>query len=171
MKQPFYIVYDLCRRENTPGYRFLNREISLISDNDPMEKLRNILRNTPNSAIKIRTYVNDFNPTLTVHNIYKTDKYVPDYQREAFTRLRLMSHNLRIETGRWSRTPTEQRVCLCDGVHVQTEKHVLLECKMTADLRNSYQMLRFGDINDIMEENIYIQEVCSYIFEVLSTYV
>ena len=63
------------------------------------------------------------------------------------------------------------RECLCDGVHVQTEKHVLLECAMTAGLRNSYQMLRFGDISDIMEENIYIQEVCSYIFEVLSIYV
>lgn len=96
-------------------------------DNDPLEKVRSISRNTPNSATQSRTGVNDFNPTLTVPNVYRTDVYVPVYQREAFTRLRLMSHNLRIEAGRWSRTPTELRVCLCDGVNVQIEQHVLID--------------------------------------------
>lgn len=170
MEQPFSIVYDLCRRENTPGYRFLNRELLVVLDNDPLERVRSMLRNTPSSATKINTYINDFNPTLTVHNVYTTNDYVPDYQREAFTRLRLMSHNLRIETGRWSRTPTEQRVCLCDGVHVQTEQHVLLECSLTVQLRNRYQMLRFGNFKEIMEETVHTQELCKYIFEALNMY-
>ena len=126
MDQPFHVVYDLCRRENTPGYRFLSKEISLVPDNDHLDKIKQVIRDTPNSATKMTTYKSDLNPTLTVHKVYTTQAYIPDYQRESFTRLRLMSHSLRIETGRWSRTPAQDRVCVCDGNHVQTERHVLV---------------------------------------------
>ena len=39
------------------------------------------------------------------------DRLVPEYNRKAFTRLRLSSHKLKIETGRWSRIPKEARRC------------------------------------------------------------
>ncbi len=42
----------------------------------------------------------------------------------ACTRIRLSSHRLRVETGRWDRIPFENRTCLCGAV--QTEEHVLL---------------------------------------------
>ena len=132
MEQPFAIVYDLCRGEDTPGYRFLCREMLSRFDNDPLEKIRHLVRSKPDSSTKFVTYRTEFNPMLTVHEMYtRTDVYIPDYQRESFSRLRLMSHNLRIETGRWSRTPAEQRLCLCDGSQVQTERHVLVECPLT----------------------------------------
>ena len=52
---------------------------------------------------------------------------------------RLSSHKLRIETGRWSRIPREERLCPClNGV--QTEKHVLLHCEHTQDIRNKHMI-------------------------------
>ena len=62
---------------------------------------------------------------------------MPDYQRESFSRLRLMSHNLRIKTGKWSRTPAEQRLCFCVDSQVQTERHVLVvstDCSRTCKI-------------------------------------
>ena len=56
------------------------------------------------------------------------------------TRLRLGSHYLRVETGRWSRTPLELRTCPC-MTDVQTETHVLLNCPLTEHLRNEMNII------------------------------
>ena len=52
------------------------------------------------AGTKFRTYCN-INRDLSVHNDYST--YIPEHLRIAFTRVRLSSHRLRIETGRWAR--------------------------------------------------------------------
>ena len=83
---------------------------------------------------KIKTYLKDINSSLTVHNIYSSS--CPEYARLAFSRLRLISHNLKIETGRWARLPQDMRLCQCGSI--QTEKHVILYCPLTIELRNSY---------------------------------
>ena len=116
------------------------------------------------------TYNTDLNPLLSVHNVYKSNVYIPDYQRESFSRLRLMSHSLRIETGRWSRTPRQDRVCVCDGIQVQTERHVLLECPLSEHLRGRYSMLQFVNINDLLNEDVYVRELCSFIFDVFEIF-
>ena len=85
---------------------------------------------------KATTYCN-INPDLSVHSVYCTDGIVEDDFRIAFTRLRLSSHRLRIETGRWARIPRERRVCQC-GEAVQSEKHVLCECNLVEHLRREY---------------------------------
>ena len=77
------------------------------------------------------------NPDLVVHPIYSSSDIVEDDFRIAFTRLRLSSHRLRIETGRWARIPQELRLCQC-GLAVQTEKHVLTECALVGDIRRSH---------------------------------
>ena len=46
---------------------------------------------------------------------------------------RLSSHNLKIETGRWTRQPRELRLCLCG--QVQDEMHVIQFCPLTERLR------------------------------------
>ena len=60
--------------------------------------------------------------------------------RYAFTRLRVASHRLEIETGRWHnpyRTPIEERKCLfCNCL--EDEFHFILECHLYQDLRNEY---------------------------------
>lgn len=57
------------------------------------------------------------NPIMTVHPICTANVFLPNYRREAFTRLRLMSHN------------PEIFVCQCDDV-VETEKHSLIDCPL-----------------------------------------
>ena len=46
----------------------------------------------------------EIKPLLSACAIYSKDSRVPEYARMAVTRLRLSSHCLHIETGRWTRT-------------------------------------------------------------------
>ena len=55
----------------------------------------------------------------------------------ALTRLRTSSHRLRIETGRWARTPREQRLCSC-GVAIQDERHAIVDCVQVEHIRNKH---------------------------------
>jgi len=50
-----------------------------------------------------------------VHCVYTTHQKIPEFQRVTFSRFRLSAHNLKIETGRWSRIPKERRTCPCDN--------------------------------------------------------
>ena len=88
------------------------------------------------------------NPELVVHPMYSSKDIVDDDLRIAFSRLRLSSHRLRIETGRWARMPQEQRLCQC-GVAVQTERHVLVECTLVREIRLSYGH-EFVDFNEFL---------------------
>ena len=64
---------------------------------------------------------------------------IPEPNRISTNRLRLSSHHLRIETGRWSRTPLEQRTCTCD-TGIQSEEHILTVCPLSQHLRDSYNI-------------------------------
>ena len=48
------------------------------------------------------------NPKSESPDIYKS-KSIPEYLRITFTRCRLSSHRLKIETRRWSRIPSNQQ--------------------------------------------------------------
>ena len=106
------------------------------------------------------------NPSLSVHNVYKRggNEYVPEYLRVSFTRLRLSSHRLRIETGRWSRIPRENRLCAC-GV-IQDEAHVIQVCPNVGHIRQRYDVLpTYPDF--VIEASSsdhfkYIHEILSY---------
>ena len=60
--------------------------------------------------------------------------------RIALTKLRVSSHRLEVETGRWTRPvsyPFDERKCLiCDVL--EDEYHFLFECPLYADLRKQY---------------------------------
>lgn len=118
----------------------------------------------------MHTYATELNSQMTVHGIYNTKTYIPDYMRESFTRLRVMSHSLRVEVGRWSRTPRQERVCHCDNTSVQTEQHVLIQCQLSQSCRDNYPMLNFGNITELLQENVYLFELCRYVHEVLMVY-
>ena len=90
--------------------------------------------------------------------------------RQAFTRTRLMSHSLKIETGRWSRLPVESRACSCANDITQTEEHVLLYCPVSNRLRLQYQILNFNSMTDLIERQDYLKELCNYIYDVLKLY-
>lgn len=59
---------------------------------------------------------------------------------QALTRLRVSSHRLHIESGRWSRperTPMDERKCtVCNKL--EDEYHFIIECRMFLDIRKLY---------------------------------
>ena len=102
--------------------------------------------NKPTSNVMLDSIRNDtcrrsmtykeMNPLLSCHQLYRQKStYIPDSLRINFTRLRLSSHKLRVETGRWSHTPREKRICSCGSF--QDEKHVL-ECKHNTEILREF---------------------------------
>ena len=127
----------IAREHNKPVWSYV--ESVLSGDNFVEEELSNIkeaIQSAPASATKSQTYLS-LNPTLEVHPLYTDcNRTVPDYLRISFTRFRMSSHMLRVETGRWSRTPRDQRLCQC-GLGVQNEPHVFV-CPLVSNIANSF---------------------------------
>ena len=107
-----------------------------------LQALKESVQNSPRS--KFRAYVS-MNPSLSIHPVYSSvsiNDSVPEYKRMSFSRLRLISHRLRVETGRWSRIPHDQRLCSCSEA-VQTEEHVICHCPMTLSIRSLHDDVIF----------------------------
>lgn len=85
------------------------------------------------------------NPTLQRAAAYRDG--IEERDRVAFTRLRLSSHNLIMERGRWNRVPRDQRLCLCG--ELQTEAHVLLSCDHTRTARDHHSSLDFTSLENL----------------------
>lgn len=116
-----------------------------------------------------------FQPYLDICNISKF--------RFALTRLRVSSHRLQIESGRWARPnaiPIHDRKCLECNV-VEDEYHFVLECNIYTDLRTQYipnyyrcrpNMYKFVDLLNVENPTI-IKRLVVYIykaFELRSNY-
>lgn len=107
----------------TRGNDFITREVTRIKEE---------INNKQPTATKFQTY-RTLNPTLEIHPLYtKSAPTIPDYLRITFTRYRLSSHQLRIEVGRWSRTPPDQRMCSCN-TGIQNEFHIF-HCPIVQDV-------------------------------------
>ena len=118
--------------------------------NDHLE-LCHQLRATPPDKTKIRLYLT-MNPSLSVHPLYKvsdSEHAIDDNLRMVFTRIRVCSHKLRSETGRWDGTPSNQRFCPHCIHTIQDEEHIL-RCPATLDIRTKYNVTT-TDIHEILE--------------------
>ena len=95
-----------------------------------------------------------------MHDIYSRKarfEFVPEHYQIEFTRLRLSSHRLKVETGRWSRMIRENRICqFCNNGEVQDECHVFTSCLRTLDIRNHYN--REVNFPDIITDSLYNYE-------------
>ena len=61
-----------------------------------------------------------------------------DQHRKSITQIRLSSHRLAIETGRWQNILRENRLCkYCNLSAIETESHFLFECQNYIDERTS----------------------------------
>ena len=130
---PLMFAIELTQRLNTRMGQYIN---TIIERDDFITSGISDLRSkvTLCDKTKFITYCS-MNPELAVHDMYtRRHNYVPEYLRIAMTRFRLSSHRLKIETGRWSRIPREQRLCQCG--EVQDERHVLQWCPLVADIRS-----------------------------------
>ena len=58
--------------------------------------------------------------------------------RRAISKLRTSNHNLAIETGRWTKTERENRLCTnCENSKIEDEYHFLFECPRYSEERNT----------------------------------
>ena len=138
---PLMYTLEFMRTNNTQMFDYIHeimsRDDHLISDRTDLCQQ---LHETPPERTKLRLYL-AMNPELSVHPLYKvTDSKssIDDNLRITFSRIRLCSHRLRSETGRWSRVPPEQRFCPhCDNQAVQDEWHIL-RCPSTHATRTEY---------------------------------
>ena len=171
MEEPFQIVYEMCKNANSKGFKFLQKVMNGNDSVDSLEKIAISIRSNVN-ATKLQTYCSELNPGLERHDAYGKSVFLPDYIRVAFTRLRLMSHNLKVETGRWCRLPRRERVCQCDRAKVQDEKHVLLECPLSAHVRQRqrYQTLPLDSISSLMNCKNVI-DLCNFVNDTLNIYI
>ena len=169
MDEPFHKVYELCRSRNTPGFRFLRKAANENTNEEALEKYVNTVKNSANTFEKFVNYRTKLNPELNTHTVYGKTQYIPDYLRTSFTRIRLMSHCLKIETGRWSRIPRLSRVCQCDRTSVQDEGHVLLVCSISSHLRTEFSMLSFVSLKSLIESSD-SYNMCKYMHKVLKLY-
>ena len=94
---------------------------------------------------------------------------VPEYARRALTQIRLGSHHLAIERGRWSRTPRENRTCDCDGLSVQDEEHVLTSCPKSQQLKQDFNITN-NIVNILNPEEQACRVHSLYCFKILELY-
>ena len=104
---------------------------------------------THGTGTKFKTYV-QLNPNLSVHSLYsRKTPIIQDYLRITFSRYRLSSHRLRVETWRYKGVPHDQRVCSC-GLGVQDEFHIFL-CPRVEELFKSPNKT-YESPNDFFDE-------------------
>jgi hypothetical protein len=152
--RPINKAIKIARNQMTPTAKYLLRLLAQTSDyrSTDIADRNELIRSSLQS--KIVTY-RSINPSLTVHPIYASN--IPEQARKAATQMRTSSHNLKIETGRWSRTLRENRLCQC-GHGVQDETHVLTSCQLTENLHPP-----FSSTTEAMENNN-IGFICLNIF-------
>ena len=130
-----------------------NLGLSFLWDN------QDIIDKSQYSVIKTQLFDNATQELLTSINIsdkldtYSSFKYDTEYEpylkfinnkkyKFALSRLRLSSHGLAVETGRYNRNPRiprANRLCLrCNMRMVEDEYHFLLVCPLYADIRRKY---------------------------------
>ena len=159
-----------CCQNNTPGFRHLSKSLTQNTNMNPFLGLARIINEKSANGTKFNTYVSELNIMLALHPIYTTETFIPDSLRKSFSRIRLMSHNLKVETGRWSRIPRESRLCHCNDNKIQTESHVLVECSLTHNVRLRYPALNFTDISSLFNESTHLYSLCNYVNEILRFY-
>ena len=161
---PAHFVMNLARQAGTQAAKYIDAIMQRQPGYFRATSLEALRSRISESASSRRLTYCEFNPAFTLHRVYAEN--IPEYLRVALTRIRLGSHRLKIETGRWSRIPREERLCSC-GV-VQSEKHVLLHCPLAESIKEHYPNLNFGELQSLMESNC--SELAMYCFNVLEQF-
>ena len=104
---------------------------------------------------------------------YEIEKYLSlkSYEnRRALSKLRIRSHNLLVETGKWYNIEINQRICKqCDQYKIEDEFHLIFECPKYSELRiNAFSTIEKNeDINLAHDSNV---EDLQYLFSQASLY-
>ena len=154
---PLMFMLDFTKNRNPKMYLYIENVMNVFFMERDLHDMTERVRNSEGTRFK--TYVS-LNPSLSMHDIYSRKarfEFVPEHYRIEFTRLRLSSHRLKVETGRWSRINRENRICnICNNGEIQDECHVFTSCMHTLDIRNLYN--REVNFPDIITDSLYNYE-------------
>ena len=83
---------------------------------------------------------------------YEMEKYLSlksFENRRTLSKLRIRSHNLHVETGKWYNIEMNQRICKqCDQYKIEDEFHLIFECKYSELQINAFSTIeKHEDIN------------------------
>ena len=110
-----------------------------------------------NGRNKLRTY-------RMFKETYGTEKYVsiilPRNHRSSYARFRMGVAPLRIETDRYEQLEESKRVCYNCESEVETEEHVLMDCPVYSDLRETLFSKITQHIPDFMTKTIHDKFLC-----------
>ena len=128
-----------------------------------MITLKILLKRLGNDSSKRLTYIS-MNPSMNAPSLHLS-RTVPEHKRIRYSQLRLSSHNLKIEKGRWCRTQKEQRLCERRS-GIQTEEHVLLVCEKTRAIRIKFN-INTTDISHLF--TLEDEKVNNLVYDVMET--
>ena len=134
---PFALAFRLARDARCPIARYIDTLAAYIPDEDTTALHARVQAST---RTKFATYAHMMNPSLEVHAMYSSNTVI-ERQRILASKIRLSSHNLAIEKGRWARLPREQRLCQCGAI--QDELHMVSSCPLTEPVRVKYPDMNF----------------------------
>jgi len=139
--------------------------LSSLSDTQTSMFISNLKDSVHTSESSRRVTYRKINPNLTPSKtLVKLE--INELDRIAATRLRLGSHYLRVETGRWSRTPPDERICACN-TGIQDEEHVLLNCPLSHHLR-AMNNFNFNSLSELFEHDVL--QVAEYCKDIINLY-
>ena len=148
LNDPLNFIYNLAYDQYPSCTKFFHPNTS-----PDFLSLESIKRQVPFiNGSKFQYYI-AINPSLSTHSMYREKLEIPEFKRITLTRLRLSSHNLKIETGRWKcpPLPLHLRLCQC-GDYTQDEKHIIETCYISENIRMQYPHIEFTSkniLNDI----------------------
>ena len=160
---PLTHALALSRQARTPGARYIDAVSSYSAEADAIALRERILSTDRTKFTTFRTLMN---PDLSVHSVY-TDPTIPEHKRIAFSKVRLSSHNLEIEKGRWTRKSREERLCTCGAV--QDEPHIAAHCPSTAAIRLQHPLMDFS-MPELFSHHSN-NELVSVMYKLFSSYV
>jgi hypothetical protein len=134
-EDPLMHVLQLVRQSNTSSWKYIQNLLqgNINFETQGIEHLQDYIKVNVASKSKFATYIS-MNETLESPPLYNGE--IPEYRRISVTRLRLVAHQLKIETGRWSRLERDRRLCTCG--EVQTERHVIEVCQLSEHVRQNH---------------------------------
>ena len=156
-------IMKLAMQVKSPAGKLVEKMMALQSD--PRTLMNNIINEKILTATSSkRLAYKSINPDLKVHPMY-SDPMICEAHRIATTRLRVGSHRLKIETGRWLRIPQEERLCPCGAI--QTEEHVLCNCPLSEQIRAKFcTKLDYSSAENLMSNDCF--ELYKYCFNIIN---
>ena len=155
-------VFNLAVESNVQyirHYKRLNRDFNTpdlcynhyMEEDEEKMKLKIRMKHDIDSEGILGTYLR-VNPELQFPKLYQSIS-CNEFDRKMITKYRTGCHGLRIQKGRLSNTPRENRLCSCE-IEIQTVHHVIFNCPLTENIRIFHE-IEENNIEEFFENEDY----------------